>query len=155
MTVYALAVFAHILGGTILVMTLVIMQLVVGPAAARMTNAQDKKLIGTAIRTRWHPVVDAAIIVQSVTALYFMVTRWEWIASSVILHVKVTTGIITLLFANALHFYFRGKKRRLKAAGETEKLLRANKLTLVMEKVVLVAGVATYLLALFLNHSPL
>jgi len=90
-----------------------------------------------------------------VTALFFMVTRWEWIAASTILHVKVTTGIIALSFANVLHFYFRGKKRRLKAAGETEKLSRTNKLTQVMEKVVLVTGAATFLLALFLNHSPL
>ena len=154
MTVYAIAVFAHVIGGTILVMTLVIMQLVVSPAVVRMTNAEDKKLIGTAIQTRWHPVVDAAIIVQSVTALFFMVTRWEWIAASLILHVKVTTGIITLSLAGALHFYFRGKKRRLQAAGETEKLARANKLTRVMEKVVLVTGAATFLLALFLTHSP-
>ncbi|MFQ5433115.1 MAG: hypothetical protein ACE5EN_11505 [Nitrospinota bacterium] len=154
MTVYALAVFAHVICGAILAMTLVIMQLVVSPAAARMTNAEDKKLIGMAIQTRWHPVVDAAIIIQTVTALFFMVTRWEWIGSSTILHVKVTTGIITLSFANALHFYYRGKKRRLKAAGEVEKLSKTNKRTQVMEKVVLVMGVTTYLLALLLNHNP-
>lgn len=155
MSVYSVAVFAHIIGGTILVMTLVIMQLVVSPAVARMTNPEDKKLIGMAVQTRWHPVVDAAIIVQSVTALFFMVTQWERIGASTILHVKVTTGIITLSLASALHFYYRGKKRRLKAAGETEKLKRANKLTQMMEKVALVAGAATFLLALFLNHSPL
>ena len=154
MSIYAVAVFAHIIGGTILVMTLVIMQLVVGPAASNIVDVENKKSVMAAIQRRWHPVVDVAIVVQSVTALYFMVTQWEWVASSTILHVKATTGIITLSIASALHFYFRGKKQRLKAAGEKEKLSRANKLTQVMEKVALVFGAATFLLALFLNHSP-
>ena len=155
MSIYSVAVFAHIIGGTILVMSLVIMQLVVGPAASKITDVESKKNVMAAIQGRWHPVVDVAIVVQSVTAIFFMVTQWEWIAGSTILHVKVTTGIITLSIANALHFYFRGKKQRLKAAGDMDKLLRANKLTQVMEKIALVAGAITFLLALFLNHSPL
>jgi uncharacterized membrane protein len=154
MSLYGLAVFAHVIGGTILVMTLVIMQLVVGPATARMADGEDKKQIVTAIQVKWHPVVDAAIIALTLTAIYFIVSQWQWIVVSHVLHIKMAFGIVTLACANMLHFYYRGKKRRLKAVGELEKLAKAGRLTQVMEKVVLVAGAVTYLLALFLNHSP-
>jgi len=147
-----IAVFAHVISGTILVMTLVIMQLVIGPAMARLTNGDEKKSAVSVIQRRWHPVVDAVIIVQSVTALYFLVTRWQIIGTTPILHFKVTFGIIALVCANALHFYYRGFKRRLSATGQKERLARINKLTRYMEKVVLVTGVSAFLLGVIFNH---
>ena len=155
MDIYGLAVFIHVIGGVILVMTLVIMQLVVTPAMSKLPAGPEKQSAALVIQTRWHPVVDVVIITQTVTAIYFIVSQWQWIVVSHILHIKMAFGIVTLLLANLLHFYFRGKKRRLKAEGKTESLQKTVTLTGRMEKVVLIAGAVTFLLALFLNHSPL
>jgi len=141
-----------VLGGTILVMTLVLMQLVVAPAMSKISNGEEKQLAAGVIQGRWHPVVDAAIIVQSLTAVYLMVTRWELIGQEHILHVKVTFGITALVMANLLHFYYRGKKRRLKTAGEMERLAVLSKRTATMEKVTLVTAAVTWLLAVTFNH---
>lgn len=147
-----IAVFAHVIAGIILVMTLVIMQLVVGPAIARLPNGEDKKSVLSVIQSRWHPVVDIVIIIQSITALYFLVTRWRVIGASPILHFKVTFGIIALVCANALHFYYRGFKRKLSATNQKERLASVSKLTRYMEKVVLVTGGAAFLLGVTFNH---
>ena len=155
MAIYGLALFIHIIGGVILVMTLVIMQLIVSPALSKLPPGPEKQSAAMVIQVRWHPVVDVVIITQTVTAIYLIVYQLDWLTESLLLQVKVTFGIVTLLFANLLHFYFRGKKRRLKAEGKTEKFQKAVTLTGRMEKVVLAAGAATFLLALFLNHSPL
>lgn len=147
-----IAVFAHIIAGTILVMTLVIMQLVIGPAMAKLPNGAEKKSVMAIIQGRWHPVVDAVIIVQSVTALYFLATRWQIIGTTPILHFKVTFGIIALACANILHFYYRGLKRKLSATGQKERLKSTNQLTRYMEKVVLVTGGSAFLLGVIFNH---
>ena len=147
-------VFLHVLFGVVLAMTLIIMQLVINPALANIPAGADKQNFAAVVQKRWHPVVDIAIIVLTLTALFFLHARWAEIIASSILPIKAITGIIALSCANLLHFYYRGKKRKLKAAGETEKLAKATALTTKLEKVALIFGATTFLLALFYNHSP-
>jgi uncharacterized membrane protein len=147
-------VFLHVLFGVVLAMTLVIMQLVINPALANIPAGIEKQNFAAVVQRRWHPVVDSAIVVLTLTALFFLHGRWAEIVASPILPFKVTTGIITLTCANLLHFYFRGKKRRLKAAGETEKLAKTSALTAKLEKVALIFGATTLVLALSYNHTP-
>ncbi|GMT42789.1 MAG: hypothetical protein IEMM0002_1200 [bacterium] len=147
-----LAVFAHVICGTVLVMTVVMMQLVVGPSMAGITDARQKKSTVAGIQKRWHPVVDAAIIIQTITGLFFIITRWHVIGTTTILHFKVTFGLIALFCANLLHFYYRGLKRRLAAKGQTDRLARVNRLTGYMEKIVLVTAGITFLLGVTYNH---
>jgi len=150
-----IAIFVHVLCGVLLAMTLIIMQLVVNPAMAKIPAGDGKLQAAAVIQGRWHPVVDGAIILLTATALLFFTVRWDEIVASHILHLKVTTGIITLTAASLLHFYFRGVKKRLKANGETEKLAKVNTFTSKLEKTALIFGFLTFLSALFYNHSPL
>lgn len=147
-----LIIFIHLVSATILVMTLVLMQLVIGPAISKIPDANHRRLAQDVIKGRWHPVVDAVIIILSVTGLFMLVTRWRLIGADQLLHVKVTLGIITLACANLLHFYYRGLKRRLASGNETERLASINRLTIRLEKVTLVTGIITFLLAITFNH---
>ncbi len=149
---YGIVLLIHVLTGAIFVMTLVIMQIVVGPAMGKVPASEGKTAAQGVIQKRWVPVIDAAIIIQSVTALIILIERWDMIAASPLLHVKITFGIIALVLANLLHFYWRGKKQKLKREGKTEEFKKLNQLTMFLEKAALVFAVATFVLAVSFNH---
>jgi len=150
--ILGLVIFLHVTAATIFVMTLVLMQLVVNPAMAKITAGPEKAAAADTIQGRWHPVVDAAIITLDITGLYLAVTRLWFIGFTPILHVKTSFGVIALICANLLHFYFKGYKRRLKAEGKTERLAAVNRLTSKMEITALVTGILAFLAGISFNH---
>ena len=133
-------------------MTLIIMQLVVGPALGKLSAGPEKDAALAVIQGRWRPVIDTTIVILTITALYLLITKWGLIAFNPLLLVKISFGLMTLFLANLLHFYFRGVKRRLTAKGKTDSLADINRLTLIMERVALVTGAITFLLGLTFNH---
>ncbi len=151
---YDIALFLHIVCGAIFAMTLIIMQVVVGPALAKLPPGEGKQAAQLVVQTRWHPLVDVVIITLTITALFLAFSRWEMIAAEHYFHLKVATGVTALTLANLLHFYFRGKKRKLKADGETEKFDKMSRLTTMMERVALVTGPFAFLMGILWNHSP-
>jgi len=149
---YGIVVVIHLMAASTLVMTLVIMQLVVSVALSKITNQEDKQNAMAVIQTRWHPVVDIAIILLTLTGPYLLMINWSLIGTDLYLHVKVAFGLATLIIANLLHFYFRGKKRRLKANGEMERLQKMSKLTGRLERIALYVGVVAFLMGITYNH---
>lgn len=149
---YGIVLLLHILGGTIFVMTLIIMQIVVAPAMGKVPAGEGKAAAQGVIQKRWVPVIDTVIIIQSVTAPIILIERWDMIAASPLLHVKITFGVIALVLANLLHFYWRGKKQKLKREGKTEEFKKLNRLTMFLEKATLVCAAAAFVLAVSFNH---
>jgi len=145
-------VFLHIVVGAIFAITVTVVQLVVGPAMARIPAGDDKLKAAAVIQGRARPAMDIAIILQTLTAIYLLVTRWDMIGASVYLHIKISLGIIALVIANLLHFYWRGKKVRLKAEGRIEEFKALAGRALLFEKVVLVTAPATFLMGVAFNH---
>jgi len=153
-SIYGLIVFIHIICASILTLTLIIMQLVIAPALEQLPAGEQKQAVVSVIQGRWHPVVDVVILLLTLTGLYLLVVQWRLIGTTPILHIKVTFGIITLVCVNALHFYFRGFKRKLKAEGKFERLKEITRLTRLLEKTALIFGPLTFLLGVFFNHPP-
>lgn len=151
---YRLIVFFHIAAADIFAFTLVVMQYAVSPAMAKMPAGKEKDTAVKFLHSRWHPVVDAAIIVLSLTGFLILLLRWRIIGATFTLHWKTSFGFVALLCAGLLHFYFRGYKARLKAEGQTERLAKINKITGYMEKTALITGVLAYLAGVSFNHSP-
>lgn len=151
---YVIMVFIHVICASILVMTLVIMQLVVSPALAHIPAGEEKQRAAAVIQTRWTPVADTVIVVISITALYFLVGEWRMVVGSYVLLVKATFGIITLVCANLAHFYYRGLKRRLKAEGNADRLAGVSRFSAKLERTALIFGVFTFLLGVYFNHQP-
>lgn len=147
-----LVVFLHIICGTILVITLLIMQLAIGPALAKIPGGKEKKDALAVIHRRWRPVVDIAIIILTLSALYLLFTRWIMIVSMPLFYIKLPFAVITLFLANALHFYYRRVKQKLIAQGKKERLDNVNRLTMMMERIALVTGTITFLLGISFNH---
>jgi hypothetical protein len=153
-SIYGLVVFIHVICASALTLTLIIMQLVIGPALEQLPDGEQKQAVTSVIQGRWHPVVDVVILLLTLTALYLLVAQWRLIGTTPILHIKVTFGIITLVCVNGLHFYFRGFKRKLKAEGKIERLKDITRLTRLMEKTALIFGPLTFLVGVLFNHSP-
>ncbi len=151
---YGLIVFVHVVSANIFALTLLIMQYAVGPAMGKLPGTPEKEGAAGLLQGRWHPVVDTAIILLSATGVMLMAMRWHLIGVTPLLHWKTSFGIIALLLANTLHFYYRPYKKRLKAAGKTERLQDVNRLTGKMEKAALVFGLAAYLSGISYNHFP-
>ncbi len=151
---YGLIVFFHIASADIFAFTLVVMQYAVSPAMAKMPAGPEKDAAVKFLHSRWHPVVDAAIITLSVTGFLILLLRWRVIGATFTLHWKTSFGFVALLCAGLLHFYFRGYKARLKGAGQTERLQKINRITGYMEKTALITGVLAYLAGVSFNHSP-
>ncbi|VAX21921.1 hypothetical protein MNBD_NITROSPINAE03-48 [hydrothermal vent metagenome] len=145
-------VFLHVVVGAIFAITVTVVQLVVGPAMARIPAGEGKLRAVAVIQGRAARAMDIAIILQSLTAIYLLITRWEMISASSYLHVKISLGIIALVTANLLHFYWRGKKQRLKAEGKMDEFKALAGRTLFFEKVVLVTAPATFLMGVAFNH---
>ncbi len=150
---YRLIVFFHIAAADIFAFTLVVMQYAVSPAMAKIPQSQEKDAAVKFLHSRWHPVVDMAIIVLSLTGFLILLLRWRIIGTVFTLHWKTSFGFATLLCAGLLHFYFRGYKARLKASGQTERLKKINRITGYMEKTALITGVLAYLAGISFNHS--
>ncbi|MBI5179332.1 MAG: hypothetical protein HZA04_08775 [Nitrospinae bacterium] len=153
-TLMSIVIFFHVIAATMFAMTLIIMQLVVSPALAKIPGGPEKEAASAVIQNRWHPIVDTVIIILDITGLILLLTRWHLIGTNIILHVKVTFGIIALLCANLLHFYYRGYKRKLKAQGNVERLAAINRLTEILEKTALITGVLAFISGITFNHSP-
>lgn len=151
---YRLIVFIHIIAADIFAFTLVVMQYAVSPAMAKMPAGPEKETAVKFLHSRWHPVVDGAIITLSLTGLLILLLRWRIIGATFTLHWKTSFGFVALLCAGLLHFYFRGYKARLKAEGQTERLKKINRITGYMEKTALITGVLAYLAGVSFNHSP-
>lgn len=151
---YGLIVSVHIASATVFTMTLVIMQSSVGPALARIPASPEKEKAVAFMHGRWHPVVDGAIILLGFTGILLMGLRLWVIGKDPVLHLKTSFGAVALICAGLLHFYYRGKKRRLKAAQDTEKLQKVNRLTNILEKVALVCALIAWASGLGWNHSP-
>lgn len=144
--------FLHVVVGAIFAITVTVVQLVVGPAMSKIPAGADKLKAVAVIQGRARPAMDIAIILQTLTATYLLITRWDMIGGSVYLHIKVSLGIIALVMANLLHFYWRGKKVRLKAEGKIEQFKALAARTLSFEKVVLVTAPAAFLMGVAFNH---
>ena len=128
------------------------MQLIVGPAVSVLPDSKDKKNLTDKLKKRRIPVMDGAIIVQILTAMYLVYSRWNMIISEPIMRVKALFGAIALTLAFLTHFYYRNKKNQLEKAGEQAALSLLNKRTKVMEKAVLVCGFIAYILGIYFNH---
>ncbi|HEB71518.1 MAG TPA: hypothetical protein ENI77_02740 [Nitrospirae bacterium] len=144
--------FLHVIAGAIFAITVTVVQLVVGPAMKQIPAGAEKLKAVAILQGRVQPAMDTAIILQSLTAIYLLITRWEMISASAYLHVKISMGIIALVTANLLHFYWRGKKVRLKAEGKMDQFKALAGRTLLFEKVVLVTAPATFLMGVAFNH---
>lgn len=151
-TIDSFILFLHIVVGAIFAITVMVVQLVVGPAMSRIPAGDDKQKAAAVIQNRARRAMDVAIILQSLTATYLLITRWDMIGASVYLHIKVSLGIITLVIANLLHFYWRGKKLRLKAEEKMDEFKALAARTLTFEKVILVTAPATFLMGVAFNH---
>ena len=148
----ALILFIHIAFGAVLAVTVMLMQTTVGPAMAKIPAGDEKTEAVAILQSRAHKAMDIVIIVMTITALYLIVARWEMIGASVWLMVKITFGIITLTVANLLHFYWKGKKKRLKQEGRTEEFTALSAKTMMFEKIVLVGAPITFLMGIAFNH---
>jgi len=148
----SLALIIHIAVGAVFGVTIVLMQTTVGPAMARIPAGGPKSQAAAIIQGRARLAMDIAIIIQTATAVYLAVTRWGMIGQSPLLMTKVTFGIMALAAANLLHFYWRGKKARLKAAGRTEEFEALSSFTLKMEKIPLVTAPVTLILGIAWGH---
>ena len=145
-------VFIHILAGTILVSMSSIMQLIVGPAISHLSEGADKKQVNEKLKNKRNPIMDTAIIIQIVTALYLLHSRVNMILSEPIMIVKAVSGIIALSLAFSAHFYFRNKKIKLQQAGFTEEFKSLNEKTRIIEKLVLVFAMLAFILGVYFNH---
>jgi len=145
-------VFVHAILGAAFVMTMTVMQGVVGPAMKRMANCPDKALGAAVIQARAQKAMDIVIALMIVTVLYMLHAKWELIRPNPLLHTKISFGLTALTLAALLHFYWRGKKRRLKEAGETARFESLSRMTLALEKVVLACAWVAFLLAIGFNH---
>lgn len=145
-------VFIHVICGAAFAVTMTVQQLVVGPAMSVIPAGPEKRKAAGIVQGRARTAMDVAIIIQVVTSVILFMTRWDMIAASHLLHMKMFLGVIALTFASLLHFYWRGKKRRLKERGETEKFSALGRRTLIIEKFVLAAALLTFLLGVGFNH---
>ncbi len=145
-------VLIHVIVGAVFAIGVAFMQTITGPAMSRIPAGEDKMKAAAIIQGRAQPAMDTAIIVQSLTAIYLLVTRWDMIGASVFFLVKISFGIIALVTANLLHFHWRGKKRRLKAAGKTDEFKNLSARTLKFEKLVLVTAPLAFILGVVFNH---
>jgi len=144
--------YFHIIAGFALLAFTSIMQLIVGPAMSKLPASEAKSSALNVLKKRRQPIVDTAIIIQTVTGLYFLHARLDVILNSPILLVKVFFGIVALTIANLLHFYFRRKKAKLLERGETARLANLQSILSKLEKVVLISVAITVFLAVYYNH---
>lgn len=149
---YGFIVSLHVIVGITFAVTVLLMQAVVGPAMSRLQPGDDKQKAVSIIQGRAQPAMDAAIIIQLVTSLFLLHTSWEMIGASILLSIKVTVGMATLVLASLLHFYWRGKKRRLKASGETDKFKALSSRTLFLEKFVPAGAWLAVVMGVVFNH---
>ena len=144
--------YLHIIAGFTLLAFTSIMQLIVGPAMSKISASDEKKGALNVLKKRRQPIVDTAIIIQTVTGVHFLHSRWALIIDSPLLLVKVFFGVVALSIANLLHFYFRRKKVKLLERGETDRLAKLQAILSKLEKVVLISVAITALLAVYYNH---
>ncbi len=153
MDYYGWIVFAHAVSAAAFVMTMLIMQLVVANVMKRIPDSPGKKEGVSFIQKRWHPVVDAIIILVGLSAIGIALLNFNMIISSSIFMIKIIIGIIALGAAYCNHFYLRYKKRKLAASGRNpERLKKIGRLMPVLDKVALIAGVVTALIGWYINH---
>lgn len=151
-TIDTLLLFIHIAFGAVFAVTVTLMQTTVGPAMSRIPAGDEKAQAVGILQSRAHRAMDIVIIVMTITALYLIVARWEIIGASVWLMIKITFGVITLAIANLLHFYWRGKKKKLKSARRQDEFTALSRKTLMFEKVVLMGAPITFLMGVAFNH---
>ncbi len=142
----------HVIVGITFAVTVLLMQAVVGPAMSRLQAGDAKQKAVSIIQGRAQPAMDSAIIIQSITSIYLIHSRWEMIGASMLLSVKVVIGVAVLILASLLHFYWRGKKRRLKARGETGKFQALSSRTLFLEKFVPAGAWLAVVMGVVVNH---
>ena len=153
MDYYGWIVFAHAVSAAAFVMTMIIMQLVVANVMNRIPDSPGKKDGISFIQKRWHPVVDAIIIIVGLTAIGIAILNFGMIISNPIFIVKIVIGIIALGAAYSNHFYLRYMKRELAASGrDPERLKKISRLMPVLDKVALIGGVVTALIGWYINH---
>lgn len=145
-------IFVHIIAGTVLVSMSAIMQLIIGPAVTSLPENKDKSAFQDKLKKRRIPVMDTAIVVQIITAMYLLRSRWNMIITEPVMRVKVVFGIIALTLAFMAHFYYRNKKNKLQAAGNKVEITAINQKTRIIEKVVLVCGSVAFFLGIYFNH---
>ena len=142
----------HVLAGAAFGVTVPLMQLVVNPAMAKIPAGEPKALAAAVIQSRARVAVDIIILIQILTALYLLAARWSMIGQSPWLMAKITLGATALVIAGLLHFYWRGKKTRLKAQGKDEEFSALSAWTMKMEKIVLVTVPATWIMGVIWSH---
>ncbi len=142
----------HMLCGAAFAVTLVIMQLGVGPAMGKILPSPGKEHAVKIIHGRIRLSTDIIIILMIATATYLLMVKQEIIFWSIWLQVKITLGGLAIIIGALLHFYWRGKKRKLKKAGKDDEHKALTKRTLMYEKVVLVLANFAWIMAVFYNH---
>ena len=141
----------HVICASLLVITMIIMQLVVGPALSKLPPEERVKA-QQVIQQKWHPIVDGTIIVLTITAIALAVWRFHQIGQDTWLHYKVSFGIVALICANTVHFYIRGQKRKMKEIGDEERLAAFTRFGSIAERGALIFGGITYVMGMFFNH---
>lgn len=153
MDYYGWIVFAHAASAAAFVMTMIIMQLVVANVMKRIPDSPGKKDAVSFIQKRWHPIVDAIIVILGLTAMGIAVLNSGMVISSSIFLTKIIIGIVALGAAYCNHFYFRYAKRKLAASGKNpDRLKMISRIMPVLDKVALIGGAITALIGLYINH---
>ena len=142
----------HALAGAAFGVMVLVMQTVINPAMAKIPAGEPKNQAGAIVVGRARLAVDILIVGQTITAFYLLATRWSLIGGHPWLMAKVALGGTALALANLLHFYWRGKKMRLKAAGKTEEFAALAAFTMRLEKIVLIAVPGAWIMGVIWSH---
>jgi len=151
-TIYPFIVIIHIIAGTILVAFSSIMQLVVGPAVKKLSAGDDKSKFLIQLKKRRIPVMDGAIIIQILTALFLFHSRHEVIFQSSLMGIKALAGGLALILAFVAHFYIRGKKEKADKTGNKALSEKLSGYGLWIEKTVLIGGSIAFFSGIIFNH---
>ncbi len=149
----SLVVVVHVIAGAFLAVTAPTMQLAIGPGLKRIPPSPEKEAGVGFFKKRIQTTQDVVIAVMLLTVGYMIHSRWQMIAGNHLLETKILFGGSALLVASFLHFYYRAKKERVKAAGDNEGLARMNALSAKLEKVVLIGAPTAFVLGVWFGHG--
>lgn len=149
----SLVVVIHIIAGAFLAIIAPTMQLAIGPGLKKMPPSPGKEAGVAFLKKRVQTTQDVVIVVMLLTVGHLLHSRWEMIGGNHLLETKILFGGAALVVAAFLHFYYRGKKERVKASGDADGFARMNALSAKLEKVVLIGAPTAFLLGVWFGHS--
>jgi hypothetical protein len=142
----------HVIVGAVLFMFSGIMQLVVGPAVKLLPESEHKAVALKQLQGRAQPAMGIAIVLQILTAGHLVHSRWDTIVNVPWMSVKAAFGTLALTLAAILHFYIRYRKKSLAKNGRKEDAAKLSKTAFIMEKIVLISAVTTFIMGVLFNH---